>query len=465
MKRVLLLTVLLAGCAAVDRAPPAAGVVLPDAFALLDRERANDGAVSDLLPHGDPAFAALHARALADAPTLAAAVARIDIARAGLRASRAARLPALDASGAIARQRVNPAQFGGAIPAGAPVEPNRTTFDLGLSASWDADLFGRLRASERAAAARIGAAGADAAAVRLSLTADIAATVIDARTLAAQAEVVRADIASAADLVQITQVRSRAGLVPGFDLVRAQSLEADARARLEPIRSEQAAALGRLVTLTAIPATEIQAAMELPPAPPMRALPALAVPSVLLRGRPDIIAAERRLLAADAEIAAAAAERFPRLSITATLGLFALALGDVFDEASLIGSVGAGLAGPLLDFGRVGARIDQRQAEAREAFALYRGAVFTALGETEAGLGAINAADARLALLERQALLDQDATALARERYRRGLDTFLTVLDAERSANSSRNAAIEAAGQTSRARIELYRAIGGAEPK
>lgn len=455
---------LLAGCAAVERAPPAssAEAPLPAAFALLDRERPAVGAIAGLLPRGDRGFTELERRALADAPTLAAAVARIDAARAGLRGARAERLPNVNASGSVVRRRFNPgANFGGGLPEGVVINPNQTNINAGIDASFDADLFGRLRASQRAAAARLDAAGADAAGVRLSLSGDIARAVVDVRTLDAREAVVARDIASATDLVAVTRIRARAGIAPEFDLVRAQSLEAEARGRIEPIRSERAGAIGRLVTLTGVPAYEVLALLAVPAGPPLSALPALGVPSTLLRARPDVAAAERRLAAADQEIAAAAAERYPRLSITAALGLFSLGLGGLFDEDAIIGSVGAGLAGPLLDFGRVGARIDARQAEAREAFANYRDALFTALGDTEAALGQVAAADRRAIVLERQAALDRDAAGLARERYRRGLDTFLTVIDAERTANNSNTLAIDARGETSRARIALYRAVGG----
>lgn len=455
---------LLAGCAAVERAPPAssAEAPLPAAFALLDRERPATGAIAELLPRGDRGFAELERRALADAPTLAAAVARIDAARAGLRGARAERLPNVNASGSVVRQRFNPgANFGGGLPEGIVINPNQTNINVGIDASFDADLFGRLRAGQRAAAARLDAAGADAAGVRLSLSGDVARAVVDVRTLDAREAVVARDVRSAADLVAVTRIRAQAGIAPEFDLVRAQSLEAEARGRIEPIRSERAGAIGRLVTLTGVPAHEVLALLAAPAGPPLTALPALAVPSTLLRARPDVAAAERRLAAADQEIAAAAAERYPRLSITAALGLFSLGLGSLFDDDAIIGSVGAGLAGPLLDFGRVGARIDARRAEAREAFANYRDALFTALGDAEAALGQVSAADRRAVVLERQAALDRDAAGLARERYRRGLDTFLTVIDAERTANNSNTLAIDARGETSRARIALYRAVGG----
>jgi outer membrane protein TolC len=187
----------------------------------------------------------------------------------------------------------------------------------------------------------------------------------------------------------------------------------------------------------------------------------LEAPSQVLRARPDVRSAEARLAAADAELAAAAAERYPRLTLSGALGIVALGLGGVFDEDALVGSLGGSVAGPLLDFGRIAARIDGAEAGAAEAFANYRGAVFRALGESEAALGAIRAGDERVRLLAEQANFDSDGVGLARERYRRGLDTFLTVIDAERSANASRSALVAARGEAQRARIALYRALGG----
>jgi NodT family efflux transporter outer membrane factor (OMF) lipoprotein len=434
---------------------------LPAAFALLDAERPRTGSIAGLLPRADPAFVALEQGALAEAPTLEAAIARIDQARAGLSRAGAERLPAINGSASGTGQRISSGQVGN-LPPGVPIDRYRTQFGAEVGASWDPDLFGRLRASERAAAARLDAASADAAAVRVSLQADIAQAVIDARALAAREAVVRSDIADAELLVSVTRTRSRAGIVPGFDLVRAQALEAEARSQLAPIAGEQAQVLGRLVSLTARPAQEVRALFSSPAASPAKnAEPPLGIPSLLLRARPDVAAGERRLAAADQEIAAAAAQRYPRLTITSTLGLLSLGLGNLLSADSVAGSLSAGLTGPLLDFGRVAALIGQRQGEAREAFANYRRLLFSALGETEAALGGIAAADTRVAALRRQVVSDRDAVGLARERYRLGLDTFLTVIDAQRSANRSRSLLVEAEADTARSRVALYRAVGG----
>lgn len=436
----------LSACATVEGVQPVSAVMLPDAFAMLDAETVPSGDIAALLPHDDAAFRQLSERAMADAPTLAAALARIDAARAGLRGASAARLPRIDGSAGVTANEGN---------------VSRTTLSTGVDASWEVDVFGRLRASERAVAARLDAAGADADAVRLALVSDIGEAVVDARTVAARATVIRADLTSASELVAITLVRTQAGISPGFDLVRAQSLAADARARLAPLAAERAAIIGRLVTLTALPTADVMAALDRADGPAMTARPVPDAPSLLLRARPDVRAAEARLSAADAEIAATAAERFPRLTLTGTLGLLALGVGGLFDEDALVGTLGGGIAGPLLDFGRIAARIEGRQAEGREAFAVYRGILFRALGESEAALGALRASDERVRLLEEQAALDTDAIGLARERYRRGLDTFLTVIDAERSANASRSALAVARGTAQRARVALYRALGG----
>jgi NodT family efflux transporter outer membrane factor (OMF) lipoprotein len=450
----------LAGCATiVERPPQASSVVLPDAFAMLDRELGPRGSFDDLLPVDDRAYAQLRERALAEAPTLGAALARIEAARANVRGAGAARLPNVTGSAGIVRSEGNAAQAGGNVPPGADF--GQTRMEAGINASWEVDLFGRLRASQRAAAARLDAASAEADGVRLALLSDIAEAVIDARTLAARAAVTRADLASAEELVAITGIRVRAGISPGFDLVRAQSLEADARARLAPLAAERAAIIGRLVTLTGLPTADVMAALEQPSGLALNARPVLEAPSQVLRARPDVRSAEARLAAADAELAAAAAERYPRLTLSGALGIVALGLGGVFDEDALVGSLGGSVAGPLLDFGRIAARIDGAEAGAAEAFANYRGAVFRALGESEAALGAIRAGDERVRLLAEQANFDSDGVGLARERYRRGLDTFLTVIDAERSANASRSALVAARGEAQRARIALYRALGG----
>ncbi|MFN2099742.1 efflux transporter outer membrane subunit [Altererythrobacter sp. MF3-039] len=424
---------------------------------------ADQGSLAALLPQDDPAFAALTVAALADAPTLAEALARIDVARAGADRAGAERLPNIGADASVRATRTNPAQFGSNLPEGVSFDAEQTSYGANLTASWDPDLFGVLRARERAAMARVNAASANAVAVRNALLAEIASTVIDWRTLDARMASLTQDLEAAERLASLAGAREEAGIAPGFDRVRAEAAAAGSRSRRAALASERNRLAGRLVTLTAQPGSEVLAALAL--SPPQASLPEAprAVPSTLLTNRPDVLAAAANLAAADAELASAARQRFPRLTLSGVLGLLAFDLGSLFDSDSFIYSGGGSLAAPLLDFGRIEAGIDAAAAEKRAAFAAYRGAVFTALGDAEAGYGLVAAADAEAAAaaIERDQL--ERAARLADTRYRAGLTDFLTVLEARRAADASGERAAAALGRAQRARIILWQALGGGE--
>lgn len=456
---ILIALVSLSGCAAVGEAPSASSVRVPAAYVYAPPTEARD-VLAALLPNEDPAFRTLVAAVDADAPDLQVALARVAAARAALRGTAAARAPDVQAERSAGYVRGSENTITN-LPLGTVVDTSNANYSVGISASWDLDLFGRLRASQRAAALRLNAADADARAVRLTLIADIARTVIDYRTAQAKLQITDDDLADASALVNLTGTRTRAGIAPGLDLVRAQSLEAAARSQRSPAQAELAAALGRLVTLTARDGTSVRAAFADATENRPAVLQSVGLPSILLRQRPDIVAAEYRLGAANAEIAAAAAARFPQISINAALGFAALALGDVFSADSLTASLGGSLAGPLLDFGRVGAQIDARQADANEAFALYRRAVFAGIGEAETALGTLQANRTRLAALEAQIAMEQDSVKLSTARYRAGLSDFLAVIDAQRQLNAARQALAEAKGNVARAQIGVYRNFGG----
>ena len=449
----------LSACAQVSAGPEAVSVKVPQQFiyAPPTEARAN---LASLLPSDDPAFAALVARVDAEAPDLALALARIQIARAGVKAANAERLPRLDAStGASASQSSPNAAFN--VPNNVPFDRSRTDYSLGLEAGWEIDLFRRLKATARAAGLRLNAADADAKAVRLAVVTDIARAVSDYRGAEARRAIIAADLKDASDLVNLTRTRARAGIVPGFDLVRAQSLEADAKSRLPPIEAEQAAALGRLVALSASDGPTLRSLLQGQSPKVAFASVEAGLPSILLRQRPDIVAAEFRLGAANAEIAAAAAARFPRINISSALGLATMGLGSLFSGDSLTASLGGNIAAPLIDFGRTQAQINLREAQAQEAFADYRRLVFVAIGECETALGTLTATRVRLTALEAQLRIESDALGLARERYRLGLSDLLTVIDAQRQLNTVRQAATQAQSDTERAAIAVYRSFGG----
>lgn len=455
-----LLPLTLAACVAgpaPDIATPAPE--LPPAFFFAPDARV-ETALAALLPSGDPAYRTLSTAALAGAPSLAEAAARIDNARAGARRAGAERLPNLTADGSVRQNRINTAQFGQAGQQGF-VPAEQTFYGANITASWDPDIFGRLKAQERAALARIDAASAQAQGVRLALLAEIAASVTDWRVIDARAAAVTADVTAAQQLASLAKVREDAGIAPGFDRVRAEATARSSQVRLSALESERARLIGRLVTLTGQDTAAVRAALAASaPALAPASAPA-SLPSELLANRPDVAAAAANLAASDADLAAAARARFPRLTLSGVIGLLAFDPEDFFDEDSIVGTLTAGIAGPLLDFGRVGAGIDAAAADKRAAFAAYRGAVYQALGDAEAGYGLVAAADAEAQLSVDERDLLSRAAGLAETRYRAGLASFLEVLEARRAADSSGERAAAALGRAARARIVLWQALGG----
>lgn len=439
-----------------------AQVTPPGAYALAaDVVAENRDNLDLLLPSTDPAFQSLRSAAEANAPTLAIALARIDAAKAQARRAGANRLPTIGMDAGVTTSRTNPAAFGGNLPAGISIDRNQTSYGGNITANWDADIFGGLRASARAAQLQLNAATADAAAVRLSLIAAIAANVVDWRTLQNRAAVLEEDLAAAQNLTQLTGSRAKAGISPGLDQVQAESLVADVRSRLAALPGERAILIGNLVTLTGSDAQTVIASLAPKATTVARPRPPAAAPSDLLRARPDVAAAEARLAAADANIAAAAAERYPKLTLSDALGLLSFALGDLFSSDAVIGSLGATIAGPLIDFGRVETQIDESKANARQAFAAYRDAVFTALGEAETAYGQLGSIDLEGQALRRQREFDRDAEYLLAIRYRNGLSDFRDVLNSRRVLNNTRTQVAIAEGRALRARIALWQALGG----
>lgn len=456
------LTLLLGGCAAgPGRLPVAADVTLPPAF----RFAPDAGAEADLaalMPTADPAYVALTAAAMRDSPTLAAALARIDLARARSSRADAERLPSIEGAVSGNRQRSSAATSNiPAIPGVGEPDLTRTQIGANLTALWDLDLFGQLRALQRAAVARVDAAGADAAAVRLALLSEIAASVTDWRTLAARDARLREDLESARALARLAASRAQAGLAPGLDRVSAEANVAASLRQLSTLDSDRARLLGRLVTLTAQPAASVEQSLALPHSPQAAASPPLALSSILLTNRPDVLAAGARLRAADGDVAAVAAARFPKFTLSSALGVLALGVGGLFDSDAVTGSLGANLAGPLLDFGRIAADIDRAEAATWEAFADYRGAVFTALGDAEAGYALVAAADREAADAATEATTSDRAAHLANVRFRAGLSDFAQVLNARRIALGAGERTAAARGRALRARISLWQALGG----
>lgn len=435
--------------------------VLPNAF-FYEADAADAATLANLLPNGDPAFVALSQAAVERSPTLGEAFARIDQARSGVRRAGAEQFPDVSAEAAVQATRVNPNQIGLNLPPGIGFDAEQIAYAANLSARWDPDIFGVLRAQERAALWRLDAAEAGAAAVRLALISEIAATIIDWRTLQARIARLESDIRSTEKLADLARGREQFGLGTGLDRMRADGDAAAARTRLAALATESPRLIGRLITLTTLDAREVRGILERPAVDCIISAAPVSLPSELLTNRPDILRAGSLLAAEDAELAATARRRFPRFDLSAIVGLLAFDLGDLFSEDSFVYTLTAGVAAPLLDFGRLPAEIDGAAAEKKAAFELYRQAVFTALGDTEAAYGLVAAADNEAAAAAKELAQLERARTVALAQYRAGIADITVVLIATREADASGLRAAEARGRTRRARIILWQALGGA---
>lgn len=411
-----------------------------------------------LLPADDPAFIAFAGR-IDDAPDIAVALARVDSARAAARRARAERAPNINYGANIQGERFNPAQFG--APPGVSIDAERLNIGGQFEASWDPDIFGRLRSAQKAAALRVDAADSDAQAVRLAFYSELALAIADWQTLEQQATALRANQARADENFSLISQRVRAGLNPGSDALDASALVDAVAGRMQILDGERAAIVGRLVALTALDGASVQRILERSTASYKPAPAINSAPSLLLVSRPDIQAAARRLAASDADLAATAARRYPQFNLSSTVGLLAFAFGGLFDTDAIVGNVGLGVAGPLLDFGRIAADIDRDKALTQEAFALLRQTVYTSLGEAESAFGLVQATDQQIASLQKQVDTLREATKLRDTRFRAGLDDFTLTIIADRQTLEEQERLALAQGQAMRARIQLWQSLGG----
>lgn len=405
---------------------------------------------------GDPAVDQLVAAALADNPTLAEAVARVDQARAAQMVQHARRLPAVGLTGSAQRSRES-AALGQAMA-------SQTTAGIGANLSWEIDLWGRIRETRAAAESRVTAFTADAEAARLALIGDIADTTLALRACHLTLDLRDRDIASREIELQVTRARLALGAISPVALAAADSNLATART--DRITQDETCRrlVDALVALTGEDGATVrtlaprQADVASLPTPPSF-MP--EIPAAVLADHPAVVAAEREVAARWSEIAVARAERLPRVDLTAALSqqwIQALGTSDGF----LTRSVGAGLAGPLFDGGAGAANVDGADARYREAAAQLGGVVRTVARDIEDGLAAQQSAAMRIetsqaALTSARMTLDANAA-----RWRAGAIAQVELEESRRQFNRAQESAITAAADRARAWVALVRLSGGA---
>jgi multidrug efflux system outer membrane protein len=394
----------------------------------------------------------LVAQALERNRDLEQAVARVEQADALARQAGAALLPRVDLGANAARAHVSPLTF----------PPNGATgnqFQLGLSASFELDFWGKLRRTREAARDTLLASSYARDTVSLTVAALTAQAWIGLRSLDEQIVLTRGTLATREEGLRLLGLRLQGGTSSQLDIEQAEGLRSASAVLLRDLQRQRALAQTQLAVLTGqldltLPEATL-ASLPLPPQPPA------GLPSALLERRPDVRSAEQALAAASARIGAARAEQLPTISLTGSVGFESAELSDLLKSPSRIWSFGAGLAQPLFDGGRLGARTDQAVAAHREARGAYRGVVEDAFKDVADALANLQAAKGSQEDLARADRAAANALKLAQARYDVGYSGHLDLLDAQRSAAAAQLDLVRNRQLQLAASVDLFRALGG----
>ncbi|MDR3370945.1 efflux transporter outer membrane subunit [Rhodoferax sp.] len=336
------------------------------------------------------------------------------------------------------------------------------SFQVGLDASWEMDIFGGNRASVRAADASAQASAATLADVQVSLAAEVALDYISLRSAQERLSIAQANLISQQETLQITDWRLQAGLVTSLELEQARALTEQTAAQVPTLQTTIAQVSHALSVLTGQPpvalATTLAAVVAVPQ---VSGDWALTFPAETLRQRSDVRAAEFQVSAAAARVTQADAARLPNFKLGGSLGLNALTLGALTDGASVAASVLASLSVPVFDAGAAQAQLRAQQAAMDQANTEYQAAVLTALTEVEDALVALQGDRNRLLRLQNAYQSADIAATLARQRYGSGLVDFQTVLETQRTRLSTQDSVAVARAAVSADHVRLVKALGG----
>jgi len=402
----------------------------------------------------DPVLDELVTRTLGANHDVRMAVARVEQARAVFDDIALDRYPTAVAGASVDRRDQ-------AIPGFSDRPRKVTTYQVGFDAFWELDVFGRIRSQVRAASANAESFEADADDVRVSVAAEVARNYFEVRGLQQQLAVAARSLTNQQETLRLTQVRRDAGIGEEQDVASAAARVAAIEASIPPIRSAVAQREHRIAVLTAVRPGQLGVDLSPRPYPPLTKALAIGEPDSLLRRRPDVRAAERRLAAATAQEGVAAADLYPRITLTGFLGLLA-GRGNLFNASDTRAwAVTPALSWAAFDLGSARARLRGVEAVTREAVAEFEQAVLRALEETENALVNYREEQQRLVKLTEQARESTRAATIARVRYREGAVDFLALLDAERTELQAEDAVAQAEAGVFTSVIALYKALGG----
>lgn len=411
---------------------------------------------------GDPVLERLVDEALLSNHDLRIGLARYEQANALLRNARYERLPSLGATAEAADRRSSADQLPGVDRAGRDGEQ----YQVGFGAIWELDFFGRLRRAAEAQRAETDASAADLAGLQVLLVGDVAESYFRLRGGQEQLRIARRNADNQAQTLHLIELRAQAGMGSAFEVDRARTQLETTRARVPALETDLAVSTHRIAVLLGRTPDSVLAGLEgeaLLPALPEHIT--TGTPTELLRRRPDVIAAERRLGAATARIGVATADLFPRFTLSGLIGSQAVDTGALFERDSETRLIAFGIDGSFLNVGRVRARLAAANAAAAADLALYERAVLLALEDTENALVRVSRGRQENTHLQQATAAGQRATAVARLRFENGAIDVLDVLETERAGLAAEEAFAQGRVRNTLAVVGLYKALAGGWPE
>ncbi|MGH8079547.1 MAG: efflux transporter outer membrane subunit [Lysobacter sp.] len=398
----------------------------------------------------DPALDGLMQQVEVSNQNLAAAEAAYRQARALVREQRASLFPTVSLDGSATRAR-------SAGSAGSSVGQNYR-YDIG--ASWEPDVWGRIRRNVEGARASADASEADLASARLAAQGELAANYFQLRESDIETGLLQATVQAYQRSLKIASDRYAVSIAPKSDVLQAQTQLANAQASLANLSQQRA----QLEHAIAVLVGRTPADFALAPDPAWRARvpePPSALASELLQRRPDIAAAERRVVAANAQVGAAQAAFFPSFTLSASRGGAASQVGRLFDAPSSLWSLGLALAQTLFDGGARRASRDAARAGYDQSVAQYRQTALTAFQDVENQLVATRVLNEREGLFAQASTAADEAERIALNRYRAGVAAYTDVVIAQASALSARQSLAQATRDRQTTAVALIQALGG----
>ena len=403
-----------------------------------------------------PELESLVTEALAGGPDLAIATERVQQAEAQVRVASASLFPVLSAESSTAGHRTS--SVGGAKTGGAVVD---SAGSVGLTASYELDLWGKNRAGVRSAEASAAAAGFDLDTAQVTLVSGVATSYFDVLALRTRLGIARDNLATAQKILDLVSARARNGAASALDVSQQQAAVLSQQAGLLPLEQQERQTLAALAVLLgrAPEGFDVKAQgiedLRVPAIDP-------GLPSTLLVRRPDLASAEAQLAAANADVSAARAALLPSITLTGTAGLATTALTSIATGGTTAATgIAASMLQPIFDGGRLRGQKAVAESRERELVETYRKAILSAFADVEQALAATSHLGQEGQLQTDVQAQAQESLRLAEIRYKAGAEDLLTVLDAQRTLFAAQDELAQVALSRLQAAVSLYKALGG----